>query len=119
MTYVQAAAADKKFAKRLDQISRRHSKLAKGYLMSVNHDGLVVAKPKRAGLRFPLRGLILAAMLVIGFKAFALAYLGVGSYDERIGRLAGGTTAEKAAAWVMQADPATRYVSGYIEPYIK
>jgi hypothetical protein len=119
MTYVETAVADKGFARRLQKLSRRHSKLSKGYLLSVNHDGLVVARPKRTGLRFPVRGLILTAFAVVGFKAFALAYLGEASYGERIAALRQGTTSERMAAFVMQADPVTRTVAGVIAPYLR
>jgi hypothetical protein len=86
--------------------------------MSVGHDGLVVAKPRRISLRFPLRGLLLAAFAVIGFKAFAFAYLGEPGYHDRIAGLAQGTTSERMAAWVMQADPVTRAVSDLVAPYL-
>lgn len=118
MSYVPSAAADKEFAKRLNQISRRHSKLSKGYLMSVGHDGLVVARPRGFSLRFPVRGLLLAAVAVIGFKAFAFAYLGEAGYHDRIAGLAAGTTSERMAAWVMQADPATRGIATLVAPYL-
>jgi hypothetical protein len=119
MTYVHAAAADKEFAKRLNQIERRHSKLSKGYLMSVNHDGLVVARPHRKRPSFPFRGLMITAIAVIGFKAFALAYLGAASYQDRIDRLSTGTTSERMAAWVMRTEPATRAVAGVVAPYLR
>ena len=118
MSYVQTALADKGFARRVDRIARQHSRLAKGYLMSVNHDGLVVARPRRSGPRFPFQGLLLTAIAVIGFKGFAFAYLGAAGYEDRVAMLSQGTTSEWMAAYVMQADPATRAVAGMIAPYL-
>lgn len=112
MGYVQASAPNKSFRERLTKIERRHSKLSKGYLMTVTHDGLVVAKPRGLMLRFPLPGLMATLVAVIFFKAFAFAYLGAPSYDAKILALSAGTTSERMAAFLMQADPVTRLVAG-------
>lgn len=119
MTYVQAVTADKRFQKRMRHIERRHSKLSKGYLMTVTHDGLVVPQPRRLNLRFPVRALLVAALSVVFFKAFALAFLGTASYDARISALASGTAAERMGAFLMQADPVSRFVADKIAPYIR
>src|SRR5690606_4433487 len=118
MSYGHPAAADKSFARRVNQVMRRHSRLSKGYLLTVGHDGLVVARPRRLGLRFPLRGLLLAFLTVVGFKAFAFAWLGESGYHERLSALGQGTTAEKLAAWVMQPDPLARTVASAIASYL-
>jgi len=114
-----ATVIDKGFAERVNRISRRHSKLSKGYLMSVNHDGLVIARPRDHGSRFSLTGILVVLMAVIGFKAFALAWLGSANYDDRLARLADGTTAERMAAFTMQSDPVSRAVAELIAPYLR
>jgi hypothetical protein len=119
MTYVQATTADKDFQKRMRQIERRHSKLSKGYLMTVTHDGLVVPQPRPVNFRLPRRGLIATAVAVVFFKAFALAFLGTAGYDARIATLASGTTSERMGAFLMQADPVSRVVAGWLTPYVR
>lgn len=118
MSYVQAVTADETFQKRMRQIERRHSKLSKGYLMTVTHDGLVVPQPRRLSFRFPYRGLIATAVAVVFFKAFALAFLGAPGYDARIATMAAGTGAERVGAFLMQADPVSRLVATKIAPYV-
>ena len=39
------------------------------------------------------------------FKAFLMANLGLGVYEERVARLGQGTVVEQAGGWVMQPDP--------------
>ena len=116
MSYGSASAGDQGFEKRVARIRRRHSKLGRGYLMSVNHDGLVIARRRRRGLRFPVAGVTMAAAAVIGFKAFAFAYLGAGTYNDRIALLAEGTVTERIAAYAMQADPLTTAIADYLAP---
>ncbi len=47
------------FDTRLEKIDKRHRKLARGYVMSVNHDGLIIAEPKVQRRGFPWRGTLL------------------------------------------------------------
>ncbi|MEM8656053.1 MAG: hypothetical protein AAGF36_15030 [Pseudomonadota bacterium] len=107
------------FEERLNVLGRKHTAMGKGYTTRVRGDGLIVVKPKRQTRRgFPVRGLL---GLVVGFflfKAFMMASLGETTYGERIGKLSDGTALEQAGAWLMQLDPATRYLAGLLEPVI-
>lgn len=106
------------FEKRLRRINKRHRKLARGYVTSVNHDGLIIAKPQRHA-RFPWKGVALIFVALFVFKGFLHAQLGAATFDDRVGKLANGTTVEKAGAWVMQADPVTLWVSGQVTAFFK
>lgn len=101
----------REFEGRIGKISRRHAKLERGYVTSINHDGLVIATPKRHRMRFPWRGLALTVMALFAFKAFTLVQVGPSTYDTRVEKLANGTVLEQAGAWVMQADPATYWLA--------
>ncbi|MFA5582053.1 MAG: hypothetical protein WDA25_08900 [Paracoccaceae bacterium] len=104
-------ASQLRFNERLLRITQRHKALENGYTASVNHDGLIVARPRKRRIGFPFRGLSLALVLFIAFKGFVLADLGQTAYGEQITRLAGGNLPERAGAWVMQADGATQWVA--------
>ena len=107
------------FGKRLRRIDRRHRKMAHGYVTSINHDGLIVARPRRRAPRFPWKGLMLTAALLLLFKGFLYMSLGGITYDARVERLSQGTVVEQAGAFVMQADPATLWISGQINSLVK
>lgn len=106
------------FDQRLRRISKQHRKLAGGYVTSVNHDGLIIARPRRHGPRFPWKGLMLTAAMFLLFKGFLFASLGEITYEERVAKLRAGTVVEQAGAFAMQADPATLWVSSQIRRYI-
>ena len=102
------------FDRRMRRISRRHTQLSRGFVTSINEDGLVVAKPKRPMRRGALRGLILIAFVMMGFKAFLYAQLGPQAYAARVDALAEGSAFERGGAWVMTADPVTVTLARYI-----
>ena len=43
---VMSDANQRNFEVRMNRISRRQQRLSRGYVMSVNHDGLIIAEPK-------------------------------------------------------------------------
>jgi hypothetical protein len=106
------------FGQRLRRIDRHHRKLARGYVTSVNHDGLIVARPRRQTSLFPLRGLFLCLLTLLAFKGFLFAQLGPTAYAERVAMLQSGTVVEKMGAYAMKADPVTLWISGQIRPFI-
>ncbi len=101
----------REFDSRLKRIDRRHRKIAQGYTAAVGRDGLLVAVPRRRRLRVPFAGIALVAVGIILFKGFVHAQLGAAGYDTRVANLSAGSSVEKAAGWVMQADPLTLWVS--------
>lgn len=114
-----AEAQSEIFDKRLRRITRRHRKLSHGYVTSVNHDGLIIARPRRIGPRFPWKGLMVTVALFLLFKGFLYANLGEITYSERVAKLQEGTLAEQIGAYAMQADPATVFLAGQIAPLLR
>ena len=114
-----ADAKQIQFGQRLRRIDRHHRKLARGYVASVNHDGLIVARPRRQNSLFPLRGLFLCFLTLLAFKGFLYAQLGPTSYGDRVALLQGGTVVEKMGAYAMKADPFTLWIADQIGPFIR
>lgn len=108
--------AHTQFDKRLKTLSRKHAAMANGYTTMVRGDGLIVVKPKRLRRNPPLRGLALLLLGFFAFKGFMLASLGELTYNERIAKLGNGTAVEQGGAWVMQIEPMTRFLAGFLEP---
>ena len=109
-----ANAKQMEFGARLNKINRTHEQLAQGYVTSVNHDGLIIARPVRRATRRPLRGVFLALAVLLTFKGFVYAQIGAAAYDERVGLLSSGTLVEKIGAYAMHADPITIWVAAQI-----
>lgn len=108
-----ADANDTIFARRLQRIEKRHRKLAHGYVRLKNVDGLLIPVPDRRLHRrsFPLAGLLIALAALTAFKGFLLAYHGPTAYAENLDILATGNAVERVGAWVMSADPLTRWLA--------
>lgn len=109
----------KDFGKRVKRINKHHRKLANGAVASVNHDGLIVAKVRRTGPRFPWKGIALCFAAFFAFKGFLLSQLGEATYDARVSGLEEGTVVEKVGAYAMATDPVTLWVSGQIETFLR
>lgn len=101
----------KDFGKRVKRINKHHRKLANGSIASVNHDGLIVAKVRRTGPRFPWKGVALCFAAFFAFKGFLLSQLGEATYNTRVTSLEDGTFVEKIGAYAMTTDPVTLWVS--------
>lgn len=99
------------FGKRLQEISKRHDRLSRGYVTVVNSDGLLVTQPRRSVLRFPWRALAVVALLFFVFKGFLMAGLGEAEYTERAISLQAGTPVEQVGGWAMQPDPVTLWIA--------
>jgi hypothetical protein len=108
-----------RFQRRLTRIKRMHASGAAFEATGTLGRSYYSATRPRARIRLPLRplALILAAGLL--FKAAILAQMGEEAYDLRVAALAGGTVAEQAGAWVLHADPATRWLSTFIQPLLR
>lgn len=103
------------FDERLRRIDRRHQRLARGFVMSVSKDGLIVARPARESYRFPWRGLLMILVAMMLFKGLLHAQVGATDYDSRIVALQQGTVIEQAGAWFMKADPVTLWLSSHMQ----
>lgn len=107
------------FSKRSRQIVRAHKSVTRrGGELELGPDGLLTVRPKRRSTGIPFRGLFLIAILLFGAKALMLAQDGALGYGERVAKLSEGNMVEKAGAWIMQADPLTTALAGYIKPLI-
>ena len=78
----------------------------------VNEDGLVVdvVKTDRRGL-IPYKSILLLLVLAILTKGFLFARMGEEEYLQRIDSLKQGEAIEVSAAFLLDADPATRGVA--------
>lgn len=109
----------KDFGKRVKRINKHHRKLANGYITSVNHDGLIIAKVRRSGPRFPWKGIALCFVAFFAFKGFLLSQLGEATYNTRVVSLQQGTVIEQAGAYAMSADPVTIMISDQIKSVLR
>lgn len=106
-----AYSGSQQFKNRSSRVDATRREISKGANYSVNQDGLIISRPRRSGLRFPLRGLFFAIAGLMMFKAGVVATLGIATYTSRIEALGEGTIFERAGAWVMTADPATLWMA--------
>lgn len=111
---MKSASQFDEFDRRMRRITRRHTQLSRGYVTTVNDDGLVVAKPKRKFSRGTLRGVAIVVLVLMLFKAVLHSQLGAAGYDARVSGLSNGSAFEKAGAVLMAADPITVWLSGKI-----
>ncbi len=105
----------KEFYKRVRRIDRRHRSLARGFVLSLSRDGLIVAKPASDAWQIPWRGLLLVLVAMMGFKALLHAQIGAEAYNGRVAALSVGTLPEQIGAYVMHADPITLWLSQRFE----
>ncbi len=102
-----ADAKQMQFGQRLRRIDRNHRKLAQGYVTSVNHDGLLIARPRPIDVRLTWRGVAYVIIVMMAFKVFLFAQIGAAAYQEKVTGLQNGTLAQQIGAYVMVADPVT------------
>lgn len=114
-----ADAKQLQFGQRLRQIDRTNRSLALGYITTVNHDGLIIARPHRRTSHFPFRGLFLGLLILLAFKGFLYASIGPEFYQNQVTRLQNGTAVEKVGAYIMKADPFTVWLAGHMGTLMK
>lgn len=109
---------DANLDKRLSRIVRRHERMKRnGVVHSVGRDGLIRTRPRLIRPSVPYRGVVVATVLLILFKAVLFAQMGAADYDARIETLRGGTSLEQAGALLLQKEPVTVMLGGYIAEY--
>lgn len=88
----------------------------------VRDDGLVVdvvkSDMRKRGL-LPLRGILVAAIIFIGFKGLVLAEIGEPEYVQRLESLKKGGAVQVSAAFLLDADPATRTVAEMVNKVLR
>ncbi|MCV2888294.1 hypothetical protein [Ruegeria aquimaris] len=107
------------FDHRVRRLTKKHEAMTRGYYGRIRKDGLIEMKPRRGGIKLPLRALLLLVAGIFVFKGFLLASLGSDTYGYRVEKLAGGTAVEQAGAWVMQPDPLSVLLAEQIGPVLR
>ena len=95
------------FYKRIRRIQRQHRRLATGYSLRIDKNNLIVPHPRYATLAFPWRGLSMAAIVALSFKAYLMVELDAQTYAGKLDDLAQGHAVEQVGAWMMKPDPAS------------
>ena len=81
----------------------------------ISEDGLVVEVAKQDRRRLiPYKSIGLAIVVFVLLKSFLFAELGEPEYLNRIASLQQGQAVEVAAAFLLDADPATRAIGGFL-----
>jgi len=111
--------ATRDFHARLRRIDNHHARLGRGYVGKIRSDGLIIFKPRHRRPSVSVRGLLYLVLGFVFFKAVVLAHLGGASYDARIAQLAQGNVLEYAGAVIMQPDPASRWMAGYLATVLR
>lgn len=99
------------FNARLERIRSAPRNRAGRGLVLRSDDGRVSAQ-RRLLFAFPLRGLILAFVILVAVKAYLVWFLGLDLYQAAILELLSGTGFERAAARILMPDQLTMWVVG-------
>lgn len=78
-------------------------------LKSFNHDGLEIARRRKAHRFFPIRQLFYFLVLVVSFKIFLFFGLGASAYGAKIVEMSQGAAWERIAAKAMVLDPVSQW----------
>ncbi len=109
---------DASLDKRLRKVVRNHERMkANGVVHRVGRDGLIRSRPRLIRPRFPMKGVVIIAGLFIAFKALMFAQMGAGNYALKVEGLRTGTPVERAGAVLMQEEPLTLALGGYLKQY--
>lgn len=109
---------DASLNKRLRRVVRSHEKMrANGVVHRVGRDGLIRSRARFVRPRFPIKGALLMVALLIAFKSLLYAQIGSGNYALKVEELRAGGLVEQAGAYVMQEEPLTVAIGGYLKQY--
>lgn len=110
---------DAQLNKRINRVVRKHNKMrTNGVVHRVGRDGLIRSRPRLIRPHLPLRGVAIIMILFFAFKAVLFAQLGSGNYQSRIDALQAGNAVERAGAFLMQREPVTEMLGGYLSTYV-
>ena len=88
----------------------------------VTEDGLVitVAKSNKSSRSLlPIRGIAISAALFVAVKGFLYAEIGEAEYLSRLDEMKKGGAVQVSAAFILDADPATRVIGGFLKQTIR
>ncbi len=109
---------DASLDKRLRRVVRTHERMrSNGVVHRVGRDGLIRSRPRLMRPRFPLKGVLLIAALLIAFKSLLFAQMGAGNYALKVEELRNGSIVEQAGAVIMQEEPVTVALGGYLKQF--
>ena len=108
--------AQKNFYKREQALRRKHIRMSQGYVTRMSKNGTIEQVPDSKAGGTGVRLILKAALVVLAFKVLAFAWLGETQYLNNVDALSQGAIYERAGAWIMQADPVTRTLAGFIMP---
>ncbi|MDA9207455.1 hypothetical protein N9O61_01080 [Octadecabacter sp.] len=104
--------------KRLRRVVRKHDKMrTNGVVHRVGRDGLIRSRPRLMRLQFPFKGVVIVFALLVAFKTMLIVQNGAGNHAAQVETLRAGTVVERAGAFIMQEDPLTTALAGFIKPY--
>lgn len=107
------------FDNRIARISHNHATMKRGYSLTVDRDGLIVARPKKRRGGFPLKLTLMFIVGFLGFKILLVSFLGLDTYEHRVNELQKGAVVEQVGGWFMQADPVTVQLAAKLRPFIR
>lgn len=102
------------FDRRVHQLIRKHKAVSRGHSVVMSTDGLIHVQPRRRLPRLPIGMLAVILGVMVLFKSTLVAHLGEAAYTDRLTSLTEGSMPERAGAWAMQIDPATRALAPHI-----
>ncbi len=117
MGFIVADANKERFDQRLAGLGKKNDP-SRRVEKRVREDGLVVHVVKSDNKKralFPIKGILIAAGLFVMLKAFLFAELGEAEYLERVDGLKKGGAVQVSAAFLLDADPATRAVATFLK----
>lgn len=102
--------------KRLRRVVRKHDRMRmNGVVHRVGSDGLIRSRPRLIRPQFPIKGLFLVLAFLVAFKALLFAQIGAGNYAVKVEDLRNGTGVERVGALVMQEEPVTLALGGFLQ----
>ncbi|SLN51093.1 hypothetical protein [Roseisalinus antarcticus] len=112
-------ASTEPFEQRVKRIAKKHQRIeTSGATPKLGKDGLIVMRPRRAGLRFPVKPFVMLLVLAFAFKVFLFNYLGDQDYAARLSALDSEVMVERAGAFILQPDPATLWITEMIGRFL-
>lgn len=101
----------KDFNKRHRAVTRKHRRLAQGYVTKLNRNGVIEHKPLNQSKAFTMKGFAFLILGLLIFKGYLLAGLGAEDYQTHVAALSNGNMFEQLGAWLMQVEPVSRLIA--------